>query len=324
MQRVIRVPFPALRELARGPGCAKMAGMSDVATGQAVESMAKRQSATPPDWLGRSRGTLLMDAIIGGGPVLGRIRRAVAIPLNLFRPGRMRRLLARLKELGYIDRIPSLPQFIVTGRDQIILSLGEETKIFYRDQNIPWIFHNVRRFLAEPSSMMDPLGLLSERDTIVHHVLQTFHRHPVYDLVLLRAFDNGPEELKRQLDLLMENRHPQGRALRSLIEDGSYHERLVRQVDEFLKDPFVECEPLPAGLLPDPHLMLAMDQFKDIRGYTNYANRLNVGWAGVLKALCEVTWNHTLGSLFGIQVGPKHLKVECCDPDLVAKYFPAA
>ena len=57
--------------------------------------------------------------------------------------------------------------------------------MFYRSQGIPWIFHNLRRFLAGPATMLDPVGLFSPRDTIVHHVLQTFHRHPVYDLALL-------------------------------------------------------------------------------------------------------------------------------------------
>src|SRR5690606_32195567 len=106
---------------------------------------------------------------------------------------------------------------------------------------------------------------------------------PVYDMVLLRAFENGPEELRRQLSELMEDTHPQSRALKSLIEDGSYHDRLVRQVNEFIENPYIECEPIPAKLLDDPYLMIAVDQFKDIRGYARYAARLDVGWFDVIR-----------------------------------------
>ena len=67
--------------------------------------------------------------------------------------------------------------------------------------------------------------------------------------------------------------------------------------------------------------MLAMDQFKDVRGYTAYAARLAVGPADVLKAMAQVAFNETIGEAIGFTVGPKHVALKACDPDLVSKHI---
>ena len=138
-----------------------------------------------------------------------------------FRPRLVRRRLERLRALGHIDAVPTIGQLLVAGRDQMMVGAAEETKIFYRAQGIPWIFHNARRFLSGPATMLDPVGFFSPREAIVEHVLQTFHRHPVYDLVLLRAHDGGVEALEREARQIVDGTHPHQRALTSLIEDGS-------------------------------------------------------------------------------------------------------
>ena len=170
--------------------------------------------------------------------------------------------------LGHLEAparpCPRLPQLLVAARDQMVVSATEETRLFYRSQGIPWVFHNLRRFVSGPATMLDPMGLFSPRETIVHHVLQTFHRHPVYDLVLLRAHPGGLESLEAQTAALLAGHHPHQRALSSLIEDGSYHARLPAEIAAFAADPLLPARPIPPGLLPDPMLMLAMDQFKDI------------------------------------------------------------
>ena len=67
--------------------------------------------------------------------------------------------------------------------------------------------------------------------------------------------------------------------------------------------------------------MLAMDQFKDVRGYTNYASRLPVGVVDVLKALGWVAFNETIGESMGVKIGPQTLVIEACDPALVERHF---
>lgn len=283
-----------------------------------MASMAEVQGATPPAWRGRSRWSLLGDVIGGWRQMRDRVVQLAGLLAAFGRPRLVRARLERLRELGHIDVVPTTSQILVGARDQMFLGAVKETEMFYRAQGIPWVFHNLRRFLAGPATVLDPAGLFSPRDTIIHHVLQTFHRHPVYDLVLLRGFEGGIDEMKRQAAEITAGTHPHQRALASLIEDGSYHGRLVDEIAEFEADPFVAARPIPSGLVADPALMLAMEQFKDLRGFTSYAARLPVGPVGAARAWLGVAWNATLGALLRLKVGPTTVRIECCDPELAA------
>jgi hypothetical protein len=283
-------------------------------------SMAARQGATPPRWLGRSRLSLLIAVIGGWRQNLDKLAQWAALALAFWRPGLVRRRLERLRGLGHIDAVPTLSQMLVAGRDQIMVSASDETKIFYRSQGIPWIFHNVRRFISGPATMLDPIGLFSPRDTIVHHVLQTFHRHPLYDLVLLRAYDGGLEEMARQAEQIHAGTHPHQQAFTSLIEDGSYHERLPREIAEVRADPFIAARPIPPDLVDDAQMMLAMDQFKDIRGFTSYAARLQVGLADALRAWVLVAFDETLGGWINVKLGPRRIEHAACDPEILGRH----
>jgi hypothetical protein len=168
--------------------------------------------------------------------------------------------------------------------------------------------------------MLDPIGLFSPRDALVEHVLQTFHRHPVYDLQLLAAHEGGVEELERQAKALLAGTHAHGRALESLIEDGSYHARLPAEIAAFEADPHVAARPIPNGLVGDPHLMLAMDQFKDLRGFARYASRLRVGTRTAVLAWLTAGFDEFFGTLLGLKLGPGRITVAACDPDLVARH----
>jgi hypothetical protein len=286
--------------------------------------MAEMQGATPPTWLARSPLRLLGDVIGGWRQNLTKLVHLVALAAAFLRPGLVRRRLERLRGLGHIDAIPSWSQLLVAGRDQIMVSASEETKIFYRSQGIPWIFHNLRRFIAGPATMLDPVGLFLPRDAIAHHVLQTFHRHPVYDLVLLRAHERGLEEMARQADEIVAGTHPHQRALTSLIEDGSYHARLPHEISAFRADPHLAARALPPDLVEDPEMMLAMDQFKDIRGFTNYAARLRVSAGDAVRAWVLVAFDETVGSWIGVKLGPHRIELAACDPAILARHPAAA
>jgi hypothetical protein len=286
--------------------------------------MAEIQGATPPAWIGRSWLRLLADVIGGWRQNLTKLVQLVSLVAAFFRPGLVRRRLERLRGLGHIDAIPSWAQLLVAGRDQIMVSASEETRIFYRSQGIPWIFHNLRRFIAGPATMLDPVGLFSPRDAVVHHVLQTFHRHPVYDLVLLRAHEQGMEEMARQADQIVAGTHPHQRALTSLIEDGSYHARLPGEIAAIRADPHIAARELPAELVEDPEMMLAMDQFKDLRGFTSYAARLQVSVGDALRAWVLVAFDETVGSWIGVKLGPQQIELPACDPEILARHPAAA
>lgn len=286
--------------------------------------MAAKQSATPPVWLasGRSRTRLLLDVLLGVRANLEKLIQLLQLLYAFVRPAIVRQRLDRLRRLGHIQHTPSLAQMLVAARDQMMLSAAEETKIFYKSLGIPWVFHNLRRFLSGPATMMDPVGLFAPRDAIIAHVLQTFHRHPVYDLVLLRAHEDGVEQLEEQTRDVLSGAHYASRALRSLIEDGSYHRRLLQEIAVFKADPFVAARPIPHGLVPDPYMMLGMDQFKDLQGFTAYAARLPVGTKAAFVAWLQVAFNETVGGLLNKRLGPHHLSVEACDPDLVGRHVP--
>ena len=279
------------------------------------------QGNTPPNWLGRSRWSLFLDVVGGVRQNIAKVVEIYRMVAAMVRPSKVRQRLERLKRLGHCEHIPTLSQLLVASRDQLSFSLGADTKEFYRSQGVPWVFHNIRRFIAYPTTMMDPVGLFSSRDTIIQHVLQTFHRHATYDLVLLHSHEDGLEEMQRQLDQLSAGQHLHQRSLDSLIEDGSYHERLRRDVAEFVENPLVDARPIPIGLVENKHLMLAMDQFKDVRGYTSYASRLKVGPVQVLKAFAEVAFNETIGEFINVIIGPKTVHVDACDRQLVDKHL---
>jgi hypothetical protein len=286
-----------------------------------TRTMAENQGATPPAWLGRSRLGLLADVLAGWRQNLDKLLQLGSLLLAFFRPSLVRRRLERLRSLGHIESIPTLPQLLVAARDQMIVSATEETRLFYRSQGIPWIFHNLRRVLAGPATMLDPMGLFSPRDTIIHHVLQTFHRHPLYDLVLLRAHPDGVEEMARQAAQLRAGTHPHQRSLTSLIEDGAYHGRLPREIEAFQADPLAPARPIPERLVADPHMMAAMDQFKDLRGYVRYADRLPVRWGSALGAWLAVAFDETLGALFRIKLGPRRVRTDALDPEIARRHL---
>jgi len=283
-------------------------------------SMAETQGATPPTWLGRSRWRLLADVVGGVRQNLDKLQQMGSLASAFVRPRLVRQRLERLRALGHVDALPSIPQLLVAGRDQMMLSAVEETRIFYESQGIPWGFHNLRRFISGPATVLDPVGLFAPRDAIVHHVLQTFHRHPLYDLVLLRAHEDGVAAMAEQARQIAEGTHPHQRALTSLMEDGGCHARLLRDIAAFEADPHASPRPIPAGLVDEPDLMIAMDQFKDIGGFARYAARLDVGAGGAIAAWLRVAFDETIGGFIGVKLGPRSVERAACDPEIVARH----
>jgi hypothetical protein len=258
--------------------------------------------------------------LVGVRANVGKLVQLIGLLVGYLRPSVLRARFERLKALGHVDVVPTWAQAVLAGRDQMMVSASEETKLFYASQGIPWIFHNARRFLSGPATMLDPIGLFSPRETIVEHVLQTFHRHPVYDLVLLRAHEGGVESLARQADAMLAGTHPHQRALASLIEDGAYHARLPREIAAFVANPLEPARPIPEGLVSDPHMMLAMDQFKDMRGFARYASRLEASVPRALAAWAAAGFDEVVGSLLGLKLGPTRIRLEACDPEIVARH----
>jgi len=286
-------------------------------------SMAETQGATPPAWLGRSRFGLFRDVLGGLRQNWDKLCQLMSLLAAYFRPALVRARLERLRALGHVDATPTIAQLLVAGRDQMVVSAAAETKLFYRSQGIPWVFHNLRRFISGPATMLDPIGFFAPRDAIVHHVLQTFHRHPLYDLVLLRAHEGGVEAMAAQARQIVDGTHAHQRALASLIEDGAYHARLPRDIAAFQADPHERARAIPDGLVGDADLMIAMDQFKDVRGFARYAARLDVGIGAAIAGWLAAGFDETLGGVIGRKLGPRRIRRDACDDDIVARHASA-
>jgi hypothetical protein len=127
--------------------------------------------------------------------------------------------------------------------------------------------------------------------------------------------------MARQAAQIRAGTHPHQRALTSLIEDGSYHSRLPREIEAFRADPLVSARPIPDHLMSDPHMMAAMDQFKDLGGYVRYAIRLPVGWRAAVRAWLAVALDQTLGGVFRMKLGPRHVRIEALDPEIARHHL---
>ena len=113
---------------------------------------------------------------------------------------------------------------------------------YYAQKDISFGFHQLLRVLDDPVSMVDPTGFLSERDTIVGHLMQVVHLNPIYDLQLLQMFPDGLPDLERQLEAMVAGRHPRSRTIAAIVEDPDYHARLLDYVRRYRVDP--DAEPL--------------------------------------------------------------------------------
>ena len=89
-------------------------------------------------------------------------------------------------------------------------------------------------------------------------------------------------------------------------------------------NPNAPARPLPADLVEDPELMLAMDQFKDLAGFTRYASRLRVGWPRAIAAWLIAGFDETMATLLGVHLGPKQVNHTACDPPLLSAHSPSS
>lgn len=224
---------------------------------------------TAPAW------RLLADAI--GGPAalagkLGRLARTARLWLD---PAEVRRRLAELERKGFVERQPGRWQILFGGLDMLRFVIEPAARDYYAQQGISFGFHQLLRVLDDPVSMIDPTGFLSDRDTIIGHVMQVVHLNPVYDLQLLQMFPDGLDELERQVAAMVAGTHPRTRTIGAIVEDPSYHARLLGYVRRYRLDP--DTPPLvrqEQTLRADPAFAAAERTFATLPGFIGYCNRL--------------------------------------------------
>jgi hypothetical protein len=138
-------------------------------------------------------------------------------------------------------------------------------------------------------SMIDPTGLLSDRDTIVGHVMQVVHLNPIYDLELLQMFPDGLEDLERQVEQMVAGTHPRHRTIGAIVEEADYHARLLDYVRRYRRDPSTpELRRRDQTLRDDPVFAAAERTFATLPRFTAYCGRLPRGPLALARRLFAV------------------------------------
>lgn len=232
---------------------------------------------------------LLLTAI--GGPreiggKLVRIGRTIRLLLNT---KKIDQRLTTLHERGYIAERPGRAQIMFGGFDMLRFMIAPGARNYYAARGISFGLHQVLRVLDDPVSMIDPTGFLSDRDTIVGHVMQVVHLNPIYDLQLLEMFPDGLENLQAQVQAMVDGSHPRHRTIGAIIEDPGYHARLLEYVQRYRKDRNTPA--LVRGemtLRADPHFAAAERSFAEMPGFIAYCHKLPTGFWALLKRFHRV------------------------------------
>lgn len=236
-----------------------------------------------------SKGPLTLIAQALGPPAVwpGKARRLVELLARYGRGDLVDERLRTLHEQGQLERIPTRVQLAVGALDMLRFFISPAAADYYAQQGIRYDFHQLLRFLDEPASLGDPLGLLSTRDGIIGHLMQVVHANPVYDLQLLRMFPDGMAELERQLEAMLAGTHPRQRSIGAIVEEPDYHGRLLAHVRAHGSDP--SAPPLlRKNLLSDSELSRLERVFGSLTSAMRYFTRLPTRPAAALVHLATV------------------------------------
>jgi hypothetical protein len=245
---------------------------------------------------------LLLRALGGPAQIYGKLARIGRTLLILTNGKELRRRLKRLQDLGFIETMPTAGQFFAGGLDMVRYFITPGAKDYYQSRGINFTFHQVLRLLDDPVSMIDPLGILSDRDTIIGHVLQVVHANPVYDLQVLDMFEDGLDEIERQTAAMLDGTHPRAQTIGAIVEDPEYHARLLDYIRRYRQDPFTpELRRRADQVRNNPDFVLAEETFGAMPSAMRYMARLPKGRAALLRHLLRQN-----------RIAPAY-----CDPDTV-------
>ncbi|HKJ25606.1 MAG TPA: hypothetical protein VKB65_12340, partial [Myxococcota bacterium] len=222
-----------------------------------------------------SSWTLVRTALGGPREIAGKLRRLGRTLFLYVRPGEVRGRLEALRAAGLVDAVPTRGQVFFGGLDMLRFVIEPFAREYYEQKGISFGFHQLLRVLDDPVSMIDPTGFLSERDTIIGHVMQVVHLNPVYDLQLMEMFPGGLDELERQVEAMVAGTHPRHRTISAIVEEPGYHAALLEYVRRYRLDraapPIVREQ---GELRRDPAAAAAERTFATLPGFLRYCRRL--------------------------------------------------
>lgn len=233
----------------------------------------------PAARLAKSPLSLLASAAQSPARWPGKTRRLLAL-LGRYARGEHRVGLERLARLGVIDTVPADPQLFAGAIDMLRFWISPASADYYRSIGIDYAFHQLLRFLDEPASLGDPIGLFSTRDAIIGHLMQVVHANPRYDLELLLMHVDGIDELEAQIEAMIRGNHPRASSIAAIVEEPDYHARLLEYVRAFRADP--RSPPLLRVNIAGKFDVLEQT-FGSIRPAMHYFSRLPATWPAALR-----------------------------------------
>lgn len=229
---------------------------------------------------------LLRTALGGPAEITGKLRRLGRTVQLWLHPAEIGERLANLEARGYIDRRPTRLQLLFGSLDMLRFVIEPASRDYYAQRGIDFNLHQILRILDDPCSLLDPTGFLSDRDTIMGHVMQVVHLNPIYDLQLLQMFPDGLEEFECQVEQMVEGTHPRARTIGAIVEEPGYHARLLEYVRRYRRDP--RTAPIvrqEQTLRSDPAFAAAERTFATLPGFIGYCNALPTDPLALLRRL---------------------------------------
>jgi hypothetical protein len=239
--------------------------------------------------------TLIRTAIGGPGQVREKLTRTLRTLRRLGDGPELERRLSELERRGYVRGRPSRAQLAFGSLDMLRWVIVPAARDYYGQRGIDFNFHQLLRFLDDPVSVVDPTGFLSERDTIIGHLMQVVHLNPVYDLQLLEMFPDGIDELERQVAAMLAGTHPRAATIGAVVEDPQYHERLLGYVRRWRSDQATPDLLRPSTLRRDPHYLAAERTFASLPGFIDYCGKLP-------KRLPALAWRYRRTRRFPLEM----------------------
>jgi hypothetical protein len=218
---------------------------------------------------------LIRRSIGGRRQLAGKLARAARTLRLYFEPAEIDRRLDCLERAGLVDAHPTRLQLVFGGLDMLRFVISPAARDYYEQRGISFGFHQLLRFLDDPVSLTDPTGFLSDRDTIVGHVMQVVHLNPVYDLQLLEMFDDGLADFERQVAEMVAGTHPRHGTIAAIVEEPDYHVRLLAYVRAYRRDrdaPHMVRQ--DQTLRGDPVFAAAERTFATLPGFLRYCTRI--------------------------------------------------
>lgn len=231
---------------------------------------------------------VLVKRTLGSPKELREKARKLGIALWLYgRTERVEARLRRLVDLGYLEQIPNRTQRMIGAIDMFRFFIVPAAADYYAGKGINFRFHTLLRLLDDPASVIDPTGFNSTRDTIIGHVMQVVHANPHYDFQLLESFEDGMEELERQVEAVLDGSHPRSESIRAIVEDPNYHRRLLEHIRAYNQDKSIDPL-LRENVANDPALRQVERTFGTVPGAMRYFSRMPSTLRGGLRHLLRV------------------------------------